>query len=540
MINQGLPSKKIVIFGGGIAGLTVAHECAEAGLEIHVYEKENICGGKAQGYRNPEGFHVEHSLRVYTSSYFSLFDTMKRVPYKGKTIFDNLVPVEGLILKSVKKIIPEAFVPRLFSVSQLEKNLAGARSLRAWGIPWSEILYLFWELSTFVMKSQERLRKNVWPYSFEDYIQLHKRSPAFQLYLKTLVSIIVAAKPTASAPLILDLLARTIVFHSYRYGIKGVQSTINALNGPTNERFIDPWVDYLKSLGVKFYMNSALEDLEIENGKVREAVMADRSHVNADAYVLALNYKSVKKFIPNFDAFEQLHHEWSFGMQFYLNAIPAMDIKNSCFNLVLDSPWDVVYLLEAPPLWKDVALHPSTKAILSVTLSNIENVGIVYHKPFHECTREEVYEEVLAQTGFDKCKDLIIQSSLDPRMLYLTKEEWEEQKNKYENSEWEICPSTKGGHRWVFNSPLYIAQPGTHDQMPTVKTSIDHLFLAGEYIKTPYLIPTMEKANESGKLCAKELCDYFGRTYNDSRLIPPELPMATIRKIDTLLFRLFR
>ncbi len=64
----------VAIFGDGISGLTVAHECAEAGLSVVIYEKMSRCGGKAVGYRLPEGhafagWPVEHSLRVYGCSY---------------------------------------------------------------------------------------------------------------------------------------------------------------------------------------------------------------------------------------------------------------------------------------------------------------------------------------------------------------------------------------------------------------------------------------------------------------------------------------
>ncbi len=44
-------SKKILVMGGGLAGLTAAIEAAEAGSEVTLVEKETTLGGKARGWR---------------------------------------------------------------------------------------------------------------------------------------------------------------------------------------------------------------------------------------------------------------------------------------------------------------------------------------------------------------------------------------------------------------------------------------------------------------------------------------------------------
>ena len=98
-------SSDVVVFGGGIAGLTVVHECAEAGLNVRLFERDQRCGGKAVGYRldagHPfAGWPVEHSLRTYHCQYPALFETMKRIPFGDgrRTVFDNVRGVPGLVL----------------------------------------------------------------------------------------------------------------------------------------------------------------------------------------------------------------------------------------------------------------------------------------------------------------------------------------------------------------------------------------------------------------------------------------------------------
>ena len=85
--------KTIIIFGGGIAGLTVAHELIEKKFNVIVIEKDNILGGMARSQREKYNIPSEHSWRGYAPFYNNTFDIMKRIPLtnnKNKTVYDNL------------------------------------------------------------------------------------------------------------------------------------------------------------------------------------------------------------------------------------------------------------------------------------------------------------------------------------------------------------------------------------------------------------------------------------------------------------------
>ena len=45
--------KKVVILGGGVAGMSAAHELCERGFEVSVYELKIIPGGKARSINVP-------------------------------------------------------------------------------------------------------------------------------------------------------------------------------------------------------------------------------------------------------------------------------------------------------------------------------------------------------------------------------------------------------------------------------------------------------------------------------------------------------
>src|SRR6516162_3652102 len=91
---------KVAILGGGVAGLSAAHELAERGFDVAVYEAKPIWGGKARsmgkpgsgigGRRNLPG---EHGFRFFPGFYKHLPDTMKRIPFGNNPqgVFNNLV-----------------------------------------------------------------------------------------------------------------------------------------------------------------------------------------------------------------------------------------------------------------------------------------------------------------------------------------------------------------------------------------------------------------------------------------------------------------
>ena len=74
----------IVIFGGGIAGLTVAHELSKYNLKIAVIEKESILGGMARSdiYKSRNKLRTEHSWRGFAPFYNNTFQIMKEIKLK--------------------------------------------------------------------------------------------------------------------------------------------------------------------------------------------------------------------------------------------------------------------------------------------------------------------------------------------------------------------------------------------------------------------------------------------------------------------------
>ncbi|MGI5202415.1 FAD-dependent oxidoreductase [Spirillospora sp. CA-108201] len=92
--------RRVAIFGGGMGGLSTAHELAERGFQVTVYERK-AWGGKCRSMPVPntagggrQDLPAEHGFRFFPGFYQNLPDTMSRIPLPGGgRAFENLVAV---------------------------------------------------------------------------------------------------------------------------------------------------------------------------------------------------------------------------------------------------------------------------------------------------------------------------------------------------------------------------------------------------------------------------------------------------------------
>ncbi len=137
------PGRRVAVLGGGMAGLATAHELAERGFDVTVFEP-TAWGGKARSIPvagtaagGREDLPGEHGFRFFPGFYHHVPDSMRRTPFESNEngVWDNLVAApEGKFLRGGDRL--DAFIFGIGPDPQALLSLDGIRrylteSLRA-------------------------------------------------------------------------------------------------------------------------------------------------------------------------------------------------------------------------------------------------------------------------------------------------------------------------------------------------------------------------------------------------------------------------
>ncbi|HEX5026244.1 MAG TPA: FAD-dependent oxidoreductase [Agriterribacter sp.] len=281
-----MTKKKVIILGGGVAGMSAAHELIERGFEVQVFERKiELPGGKARSVPVPDldaGEHYnplpgEHGFRFFPGFYKHVIDTMKRIPFPGNEngVFDNLIPAPYVMLarKDAEPIVMLDRFPRSFADF---KFLLHSMKLPEGLSKEDEAFFMkkVWQLMTSCKARRENDYERM---GWWQFTEAENKSPAYQSLLAGgLTRTLVAARAqTASTKTGGDIFLQ-LIFNMANPAI----ATDRILNGPTNQQWLFPWRDYLVKQGVDYRFLSEVRKIECTDGVITGVWVAK---VNAKA-----------------------------------------------------------------------------------------------------------------------------------------------------------------------------------------------------------------------------------------------------------------
>jgi uncharacterized protein with NAD-binding domain and iron-sulfur cluster len=524
-----LGATKVVILGGGMGGLTAAHELAERGFAVTVVEPKAL-GGKARsipvagtGAGGRADLPGEHGFRFFPGFYKNIPDTMRRIPVAGNAngALDNLVDASQELLifdrsdrfytpPTPNTILQDYYSDKDNGIIQAARTVTTMMGIGS-RVPMNEIDYFFEMLAVFLTSSDER-RRGQWEYvSWWDYVNASNFSPAYQrTFGQGITKTLVAANGRKASARTIGLMAEAFVYAVVGEFVPVVQlesgygAADRLLNAPTNEAWIDPWVAHLKSLGVQFTSGRAT-GLQMRQGRVSGVSLAGGRALDADWFVCAMPVEQILPLLssavlradPSLGRLRRLETDWMNGIQFFLNRPPGLVVKGHA--ALLESAWSLTSI-DQGLFWKNKIADRygdgRVNDILSVDVSDFFSPGILYGKAAADCTPDEIASEVWAQlkvgfNGYDETvlsDDMLVRWFLDPAISY-----------------------PNGATSRAANSePLLINTTGSLDDRPEARTGIPNLFLASDYVRTNIDLATMEGANDAGRQAANAIAHDAG------------------------------
>lgn len=503
------PGRRVAVLGGGVAGLTAAHELAERGFEVTVYEARAF-GGKARSIPVPgtgrdgrPDLPGEHGFRFFPGFYQNLPDTMRRIPVAGNAdgVWSNLISVPEARFSrrdadDILLALPDGITAPT-TPEAIRETLAGTITTMS-KMPPAEAAYFANRLLVFNSSCEAR-RFGQWEHtSWQDFVRGHERSHEFRaLVSRSLTSIMVAAKEDLASTRTIGSMGEQFLGNPLGLGNDGGLDRV--LDNTTNTAWIDPWVQHLRGLGVRFELGARVEELTMRDRRVSGARIGDGRTVEADYFVVALPVEQARTLwsaqvlaaAPELAATERLFVDWMNGLQIYFRSPLNISRGHTAF---VDSPWSLTSISQNQ-LWtqKLNTFGDGTVAdCLSVDISDWHTPGILYGKPAEECTHEEIFREVWAQLA----------EHLNDREQLL---------RPVDVHSWFLDPGiTWQGSRNANADPLLINTAGSWDARPEPHGSIENLFLASDYVRTDVDLATMEGANESARAAVNALLDVAG------------------------------
>lgn len=493
----------VAILGGGIGGLSAAHELTERGFSVTVYERNERFGGKARSVPGPtrgkgSPLPAEHGFRFFPGYYRHVEDTMKRIPVGGelsRTAAENLVATEGTLLA---RTVGEESI----SSTRTPKSVDEWRSILRPSFATEELsnaeARFFAERMLVLLTSCEARMDEQWDRtSWWEFTDAGNRSKGFQQAVSA-TQLLVALRPEMGS-------ARTvgrIYLQLMRGHVDPRTPTERVLNGPTSEVWIDPWVEYLDGQGVDLRANSSVTELEFDGERIASIAIEDESGTHrekADQYVLSVPVKAARRLVspeigraaPSLSRLDRLRTEWMNGIQFYLEEDFPMVRGHGVYT---DSPWALTSISQGQFWERDLSEYGDGEisGVLSVIASDWETPGIVYGKPAKECTREQIATEIweqlkahLNRVGERLSDANLVEWFLDPALI--------EREGGVENRE-----------------PLLVNTVGSWRYRPEARTEIDNLTVAADYVRTNSDLATMESANEAARHAVNAILDRTG------------------------------
>ncbi|UWG50643.1 Phytoene dehydrogenase or related enzyme [Halalkaliarchaeum sp. AArc-CO] len=534
---------EVFVIGGGIGGLSAAHELAQRGVDVTVFEANDRFGGKARSMPiddSPMPLHGEHGFRFFPAFYRHVVDTMDRIPLRdgelftdledGPTVADNLVETGETLVASTTGPGNVASVATPESVSDWLETL---RPAFVDELPREDVRFLLERLLYLVTACQERRDDELDDVSWWEFIDADNRSEEFRDRLAYATQSLVALRPQVGSARTIGTIYLQLLFGQF----DPTRPTEQILNGPTNEAWIDPWIDYLESLGVTLYADSPIERLTFDGRRITGAVVADGAAapvagetVTADEYVLAVPVEVAPEFVtpemasaaPELGRIANLDTAWMNGIQFYLTEDVELVRGHQVYA---DAPWALTSISQRQ-FWSDYDVDSrgpeEVAGVLSVIASDWDTPGVLYGKPARECTREEIAAEIWSQVkshlnvaGDRLTDDMLVDWFLDPAIV--------ETEDGVEN-----------------RSPLLINTVGSLRNRPPADVAIPNLTLASDYVRTNSDLASMESANEAGRRAANAILERTGYSGRTARIWELEEPAVfdPFKRQDAIRYRL--
>lgn len=286
-----LKTRKVIIIGGGLSGLTAGIYLIEKGFEVEIFEKNSFCGGKLESHKDSFGgcnISLEHGFHAWWEQYHNLIDMMRKLNIEKnlKEIPSVKIRVKGKHDESVY------FNPRLYPFFLLfpllfSKNISFREIMKSGTIGLLILRY-------------DKKRYDKWfdKISFNDLMKEYDTPENIQkIFFEPFMKAGFFADPQEiSAASFLEL------FHFYLSGnIEDFKCY--HIGGNPQEKVIEPMMKYFMDRGGRINLNSEIDNLIVDDYEIKGIQIfpeGDQSVIHrGDYFIIATDISGIQGISSN-------------------------------------------------------------------------------------------------------------------------------------------------------------------------------------------------------------------------------------------------
>lgn len=468
-------TKKVAVVGAGIAGIAAAANLAERGFEVDLYEKNEYLGGKLGAWKfesNGETLEMEHGFHAFFRQYYNLRDFMKKIG-----AYQHLITIDDYIiwLKSGEKYgFKNVDTTPVFNILSMYKQ--GLFPFYTFLNPLSAQL-----LSLFRFNMSKSHGK--WDHlSFQDFSKRTFLPRKMQLVFATF------ARAFFSSPDKISLAELMKGFHFYFLGNdKGL--VYEVLNDDFDLTFLQPCERFLKQHGANIYKNTPIHVVEKHEN---EFIVNGKKY---DYCILACDVPHVKKIVKNSTSLQKFNKLQSQMQNLEASGKYAVwRIWTDRFTTQEGLPFFI--FTERLQCLDSITLYHQMEKTSRIWSE--KNQGGIYE--LHSYSLPENLKE----------ENAIKEALLNELLHYFPELKGAEIRHEYFQLK-DDFPSF-GKNQFA--------------NRPTVKTEVENLYLAGDWVKMHSSALLMEAAYTTGATAANEILTQEGLQENALFAVPNQGVLA--------------
>jgi uncharacterized protein with NAD-binding domain and iron-sulfur cluster len=482
--------KKVVVVGAGWAGLGATYHLAKQGYDVTLLEAGAYPGGLVAGWKIKNGKSVEAGIHGFWYPYkniFSLINELNINPFTTWTRSSQYSPAGLEVESPIFQDLPRLPTPLGTFLYTKFQRLPLIDRLTA--------LPLLYSLIDFD-NSDEAWRRYDSVTARELFKQFGVSSRLYSDAFEPMLLVgLFAPGEQCSAAAALGMLYFFILAHQADFDVVWCRGTVG-------EQIFRPWVQRIEKTGAKVLANKRVTDVIVDSNNRATAVVCGNEVFDADVVIFAVGITGMKKIVANSPT---LQNRAEFRN---LNNLGAIDVlatrlwfdkkidiprpSNACFGFDTTTGWTFFDLN---------ALHDEYK----------DEQGTVIEADFYHANQFLLLED----------KEIVatVQGYL------------------------KTCIPLFGEAKVINSSVIRLPQavshfaPGSYQYMLPAKTSIDNIFMSGDWIITSQGSWSQEKAYVTGLEAANLAVDYLGEGLKADILAveEDELHIQSLRKANKVL-----